>query len=109
MLIGIVERNQNIRHLLQIVCEYECHHVEFLEHHSQRRTHDVVLIDPGTPQDGFPLLRELAGTASIILTTYEEYFWACHQHHLPLLLKPFHLKELVDLVYQVGAKSVDGL
>jgi DNA-binding response OmpR family regulator len=102
MLIGIVEGNPKIRSLLQMVLEYEHHQVEVLEHVRQRGTHDVVLIDPGAPASGFPLLSELEATPSIILTPHDAYFWPCEKRHLPLLRKPFHLKELVELVNQIG-------
>src|SRR5689334_939071 len=105
MLIGIVESNQSIRLLLQLALEREHHQVEFLEHHWERCDHEVLLIDPGTPQYGMALLKELEGTPTIILSTYDEYRWLCEQHHLPLLQKPFHLKELVTLVDAVGTSS----
>lgn len=91
--------------LLQLALEYERHQVELLEHHTQRGTHDVLLIDPGPPSHDISLLRELKGTSSIILTTHDEYRWLCEQHHLPLLQKPFHLKELVELVHAVGTRA----
>lgn len=50
-----------------------------------------LLIDPGVPHQGIPLLRELEGTPSIILTTHDEYRRLCEQQHLPLLQKPFHV------------------
>lgn len=102
MLIGIVEANPNIRYLLQIVLEYEHHQVEILAQHTQRGAHDVLLIDPGAPPSGLPLLGELEGTASIVLTTHDEYCWPCKKRHLPLLQKPFHPKDLVTLVDAVG-------
>lgn len=105
MLIGIIEKNPNIQGLLRTVLEYEHHQVEVLEQHTQRGAHDVVQIDPGAPLDGLPLLGELEGTASIILTTHDEYLWPCEQRHLPLLRKPFRLKELVELVNQIGTRT----
>ena len=105
MLIGIVEENQNIQQVLQLALEYEQHQVEILEHHTQRGAHDVLLIDPGPPSHDIPLLRELEGTPSIILSTHDEYHRLCEAHHLPLLQKPFHLKELVALVNVVGARA----
>lgn len=105
MLIGIVEENENIRYLLQLVLEYEHHQIEFLEHHRQRHNHAVLLIDPGTPQHGIPVLNALEGTPSIILSVHDAYRWLCQRHHLPLLQKPFHLKDLVGLVDQVGTSG----
>lgn len=105
MLIGVVESNHTIRRLLQVVLEYEHHQVECLEHHQQRHGHAVVLIDPGVPPHGTVLLKELEGTPTIILSTHDEYRWLCEAHHLPLLQKPFHLKELVTLVSRVGRRT----
>lgn len=105
MLIGVVERNDTIRRLLQLVLEYEHHQVELLEHHRQRHEHAVLLIDPGVPQHSDAVLGELEGTATIILSTHDEYRWLCEAHHLPLLQKPFHLNELVALVNAVGTRA----